>query len=68
MSTTKHEHEVSHETAPRIYRDCASPNDCWPASHGNVTMTQVCSCGRERTVNRNCSHEEHSAWRRAVTS
>ena len=55
-----HKHKSIRSTE-RCFSGCVSA-DCDPRSHGNITVTEYCSCGATRQSNINQFFEEKGEW------
>lgn len=64
---TNHTHETIKTSEPRGFAGpVASGDEQNPRAHGNIEVTETCSCGATRRVLINGLHEETGDW--ATTS
>ena len=55
-----HKHKPATESIRCFTAPVAYPEN--PAAHGNICISQTCSCGATRRINKNGRHIERGPW------
>jgi hypothetical protein len=61
MKAIKHHHKA-HASRVQPFTGPVTIKRPNPAAHGNRTIVLTCSCGAERRVNINGTHDEQGEW------